>query len=138
MSKRDLGTCPLCKQGAVMENARAYGCNRFREGCRLTIWKVVADKKLTENQVKALLTRGRTDWLKGFTSKAGKKFEARLKLGEDFKVVFDFERSAKTSVASRHVTATGTAQAPLTCVQMTAGHRPDEIDRLGRLSPGAP
>ena len=93
-----------------MESAGAYGCNRYREGCRFMIWKVVADKKLTEKQVKALLTRGRTDWLKGFTSKAGKKFKARLKLAEDFKVAFDFERSAEKNAASRHVPATGAAQ----------------------------
>ena len=122
MRKSDLGTCPLCKQGTVMEGAKAYGCTRYREGCRFTIWKVVADKKLTEKQVKALLTRGDTDWLRGFTSKAGKTFEARLKLGEDCKVAFDFERSAETWVAPRRATEAGVAQEVLTCPKCGQGN----------------
>ena len=43
-----LGPCPKCKEGQVVENAKAYGCSRYREGCNLTIWKTVARKKLTE------------------------------------------------------------------------------------------
>jgi DNA topoisomerase-3 len=121
MSKNDLGMCPLCKQGTVMECAKAYSCNRYREGCQFTIWKAVADKKLSEKQVKALLTRGYTDWLRGFTSKAGKTFEARLKLGEDFKVAFDFERSAETRVAPRRATEAGVAQEVLTCPKCGQG-----------------
>ncbi len=117
----DLGTCPLCKQGTVVESAKAYGCSRYREGCRLTIWKVVADKKLTEKQVTALLTRGHTDWLKGFRSKAGKKFEARLKLGADFKVTFDFERGSEKRAAPRTSTMTEAVQTALTCPKCDQG-----------------
>ncbi len=90
-SRTALGTCPLCKQGQIVEHAKAFGCNRYREGCKFTIWKVVAGKKLTETQVAALLSRGYTGRLKGFKSKAGKTFEACLKLDSGFKVTFDFE-----------------------------------------------
>lgn len=31
--------CPLCGQGTVHENQKAFYCSRFREGCRLTLWK---------------------------------------------------------------------------------------------------
>ncbi len=97
----NLGACPLCKQGVVMENAKAYGCSRYRAGCKFAIWKVVAGKRVTERQVQALLTRGSTERLQGFKSKAGKKFAASLKLGPDFKVTFDFEsRAAKRVNAS--------------------------------------
>ena len=88
---KELGPCPKCKEGKVSENAKAYGCNRYREGCDFTIWKTVAKKKLTEKQVQLLMANGRTEKMKGFTSKAGKKFEARLKFDDDFKVVFEFD-----------------------------------------------
>jgi len=31
--------CPLCGQGRVTENSKAFSCSRWREGCQLTIWK---------------------------------------------------------------------------------------------------
>ncbi len=85
-----LGGCPLCKEGKIVETTKAYGCSRYREGCRLTIWKTVAGLKLAKQQVEQLLREGRTARIEGFTSKAGKPFAARLKLGEGFKVEFDF------------------------------------------------
>ncbi len=84
----DYGVCPLC--GApVRENSRAYFCARWQESCPLTVWKEVAGKKLTLGQVQMLLQKGQTSLLKGFKSKKGKIFAARLKLDKG-KVVFDF------------------------------------------------
>jgi len=37
--KNALGTCPACHTGTVHENSKAYFCSRWREGCKLTIWK---------------------------------------------------------------------------------------------------
>ena len=31
--------CPICGQGRVTENSRAFGCSRWKEGCSMTIWK---------------------------------------------------------------------------------------------------
>jgi hypothetical protein len=66
------------------ENVRAtpkgWGCSRWKEGCKFSIWKELAGKKLTDANVQQLLTLGRTKKLAGFTSKAGKKFEAKLTL----------------------------------------------------------
>ena len=37
---RSLGiSCPACGKGQVVENAKAFGCSRWREGCRFTLWK---------------------------------------------------------------------------------------------------
>ena len=100
-----LGRCPLCKEGEIVETAKAYGCSRYREGCRLTIWKTVAGLRLTKTQVRQLLREGRTDRIEGFTSKAGKPFPARLKLGEGFKVEFDFADGPQVKASSRGDTA---------------------------------
>ncbi|MGQ4807213.1 DNA topoisomerase 3 [Candidatus Entotheonellaceae bacterium PAL068K] len=116
-----LDKCPLCQQGEVIETDKAYGCSRDREGCRLMIWKVVADKKLTEKQVTDLLTRGHTNWLKGFTSKDGKKFEARLKLNEDFKVTFDFAGGAPKKQALRRTAPAAREHEKLTCPKCGKG-----------------
>jgi DNA topoisomerase-3 len=84
-----LGPCPLCGSD-VVEQDRSYGCSGWRGGCKFTIWKTVAGKKLSARTARALLRKGRTPLLKGFTSKAGKRFDARLKL-ENGVVRFDFE-----------------------------------------------
>ncbi len=31
--------CPLCGQGHVTENSKAFSCSRWKEGCQMTIWK---------------------------------------------------------------------------------------------------
>ncbi len=84
----DLGACPLC-DSPVIETAKAYSCSRWRDGCGLTIWKTIAGKRITAAMAKKLIRDGQTTTLKGFKSKAGKRFEAKLKLN-DGKAEFDF------------------------------------------------
>ena len=31
--------CPVCGQGKVTENSKAFSCTRWKEGCGMTIWK---------------------------------------------------------------------------------------------------
>lgn len=39
-SVKDLGIpCPLCASGKITQNEKAFGCTRWREGCKFTIWK---------------------------------------------------------------------------------------------------
>lgn len=88
--------CPLCG-GDIVQTPFGYGCANYNgdaEGsCRFSIGKI-AGVKLKESQVRQLLTAGKTDVISGFKSKAGKKFEAALKL-EEGRVAFDFpERPA--------------------------------------------
>jgi DNA topoisomerase-3 len=83
-----LGNCPLC--GAeVREQQKSYSCSGWKQGCKFVIWKTMAGKKISARTAKSLLTKGVTSRLKGFKSKAGKPFDARLKL-VDGKVQFDF------------------------------------------------
>lgn len=85
----NLGACPIC--GAEIKDfPKSYSCSRWKEGCGFTIWKVVAKKKLTEGQVKKLMTEKKTDIIKGFKSKAGKPFEAYLIMNKEGKVEFEF------------------------------------------------
>jgi DNA topoisomerase-3 len=83
-----IGRCPRC--GAeVVEQEKSFGCSGWKTGCRFAIWKKMAGKTIGVRTARSLLELGRTAMLKGFKSKAGKKFEARLTI-EGGEVRFDF------------------------------------------------
>lgn len=83
-----LGPCPLC-QADVIEGERGYGCSGWRNGCKFVIWKTIAGKKVSATTARALLRKGVSPPLKGFKSKSGSTFDARLKL-ENGAVRFEF------------------------------------------------
>lgn len=79
--------CQCAKCGHdVQENGKAYRCS----GCGLTVWKTIASRPIREEEAIALFTKGYTDLLHGFVSKAKKKFSASLKIEND-KVQFEFK-----------------------------------------------
>jgi DNA topoisomerase-3 len=82
--------CPKCGQGLVIEGKKGYGCNRYREGCDFVVWKEIAHKTLSDRQRTTLIRTGRTGVIKGFQSRSGRRFAARLKLDGACQVVFDF------------------------------------------------
>ena len=84
----ELGDCPVCGRQIIV-GQRGYGCSGWREGCKFVIWKEIAGKKIRASTAKRLLQDGKTSKLKGFQSKAGKPFDARLKL-EEGQVRLDF------------------------------------------------
>jgi DNA topoisomerase-3 len=84
-----LGACPLCGSD-VVEQEKSFGCSGWRQGCRFAIWKTVAGKAIGARTAQSLLRQGRTPLLRGFKSKAGNRFEARLKL-DGGEVRFDFD-----------------------------------------------
>lgn len=87
--KMVIGNCPLCKEGKVIDKSTFYGCSNYSDGCSFTISKTISKKKLTEKVIKTLLEKGETSKIKGFKSKSGKDFEARLKL-ENGSIKFSF------------------------------------------------
>ena len=78
-------SCPLCG-GDIVQTPFGYGCANYKkddpESCRFSIGKM-GEKTLSEAQVKQLLTEGRTATIRGFKSKTGKKFDARIALNKD-------------------------------------------------------
>jgi DNA topoisomerase-3 len=71
--------CPRCKQGALIAGNRGWGCSRWRDGCRFVIWFVTAGKRLTDAQLRALVTTGQTRKAT-FVDATGRKLAARLVL----------------------------------------------------------
>ena len=81
--------CPKCGQQSVGIYAKVAKCRH--EGCDFHIFREVCGTLLTEGNIRDLITTGRTPVLKGLTSKAGKKFNARLVLQDDCTTAFEFE-----------------------------------------------
>lgn len=81
--------CPKCGTESVGIYAKVAKCRN--EGCNFHVFREVCGTLLTEDYIRDLLTTGRTPILKGLTSKAGKKFNARLVLNEDYTTSFEFE-----------------------------------------------
>ncbi|SFH02570.1 type IA DNA topoisomerase [Pontibacter chinhatensis] len=77
---KGLGSCPACKEGHILKGSKAYGCIRYKEGCRFLIPIEQHGKELTEKQVQALLSKGKTPTIKGLKNEQGESFDAILKL----------------------------------------------------------
>jgi DNA topoisomerase-3 len=74
----------------VVEQPRSYGCGGWQRGCKFVIWKTIAGKRIGVRTAQALLRQGRSPVLKGFESKSGRPFDARLKL-DGGEIRFDFD-----------------------------------------------
>ena len=81
--------CPKCGQQSVGIYAKVAKCRH--ETCGFHVFREVCGIHLSEDNICDLIGSGRTPILKGLTSKAGKKFNARLVLGEDYTTSFEFE-----------------------------------------------
>lgn len=106
MSDTDLGTaalsaqsipgarCPMCGKAILLTTRLARCCD---ESCGWKIWRTVSGKQLSERDVTSLLTSGKTMELKGFRSKSGKEFAARLVLEAEGRLSFEFVDHNKDS-----------------------------------------
>ena len=81
--------CPKCGQQSVGIYAKVAKCRN--KDCNFHIFREVCGTLLSEDNIRDLLTTGRTPILNGLTSKVGKKFNARLILNEDYTTSFEFE-----------------------------------------------
>ena len=83
-----LGKCPVCGKN-VVRGKQSYGCMGYGEGCQFRVGITICKKTIPKTEVMRLLSGGSTIKMRGFISKAGKSFEARLVL-KDGAAVFDF------------------------------------------------
>lgn len=77
--------CPCCS-GSLNDKSKLLECD-----CGFKLWKTIASKTLTDKQIHVLIENGHTDEIKGFTSKSGNSFNAKLKIDRKNKQVkFEF------------------------------------------------
>lgn len=83
-SENTVGVCPKCKQ-PIIEFQKGFACKSSnRDHACFRVWKGFLNKKISANQLKQMLTKGETSQIKGFKTKAGKTFDAKLKLNEEY------------------------------------------------------
>lgn len=71
----NLGTCPVCLQGNIVDKGKFYGCTAYKteQACQFTLPKKWSGKTLTKSVISSLLTKGETAKIKGFKSKKTRK-----------------------------------------------------------------
>ena len=85
--------CPKCGQQSVGIYAKVAKCRH--ETCGFYVFREVCGIHLSEDNIRDLISSGRTPILKGLISKVGKKFNARLALKDDYTTTFEFEQNKK-------------------------------------------
>ncbi len=86
--KTIVGHCPLCGKD-IIESNKSFYCSGFKEGCKFSVWKTIAGKKISKTNIKQLLENGVTTEIRGFKAKSGKQFNAKLQIiNEEIKFLF--------------------------------------------------
>ncbi len=79
--------CPKCKEGSLMKGKKAYGCERFKEGCKFIVPFDFMGKKLTNKQLSDLIQKGKTTKIKGFkVPGSDEKKDGKLEFTQDFNI----------------------------------------------------
>ncbi|HWN72105.1 MAG TPA: DNA topoisomerase, partial [Haliangium sp.] len=117
-----LGVCPVCRT-PVTEGFKTYQCASGKR-CSFVIWKRIAGRKVSPALVRVLLGRGRSQELKGFRSKQGKRFSAALALGPEGKVQLVFDHDARAGARADAYDAGEPADGEHAVGEQTASRRP--------------
>lgn len=106
-----VGDCPKCS-GKVYEHGMNYVCERSvgpDKTCDFRTGKMILQQEITADQVRKLLSEGKTDLLDGFvSSRTNRKFKAFLVKQDNGKIGFEFEpRPAKAGAKTAAKKAAG-------------------------------
>jgi DNA topoisomerase-3 len=80
--------CPKCG-GTINENYKKFQC----AACDFSMWKVIASRRVENDEAEALIRTRSIGPLQGFRSRLGRPFAAMLKLKDDYSVELDFGQS---------------------------------------------
>ena len=80
--------CPKCGKGQMQFYGKVVRCDNPE--CGLPVFRQKASRNLMDEEIKELLTTGKTALLKGFKSKQGKSFDAIIAFDADYNTVFIF------------------------------------------------
>ena len=93
--RKDSGCkCPKCGTGRMQSYGKVVRCDNAE--CGLPVFRLKANRTLSDEEIKDLLANGRTKVLKGFKNKQGKSFDAIVAFDADFNTTFVFpERKSR-------------------------------------------
>jgi DNA topoisomerase III len=97
-----IGACPTGCGGQIVEGSKGYGCNRWKEGCKFTIWKKQFGKTLSIRNIQDLLTKGKTAPLK-FKKKDQSTYSARILLKEKWSGKTELEFIKTTNNTNQNI-----------------------------------
>lgn len=86
--------CPKCGTGSMQFYGKVVRCDNAE--CGLPVFRLKANRTLTDDEIKDLLTDGHTKLLKGFKSKQGKSFDAVVAFDGDYNTTFVFPERKTT------------------------------------------
>lgn len=95
---KTFGKCPVCKDGDVLENSKAYFCSRWKAGCKFTVWKdslIPYGIELTNKMMQMLLKEGKIADIRLTLPQTGEKGKATMIFSGDGKgrvELMDFTR----------------------------------------------
>ena len=87
--------CPKCGTGTMQFYGKVVRCDNAE--CGLPVFRLKANRTLSDEEVKDLLTEGHTKLLKGFKSKQGKSFDAIVAFDGEFNTTFVFPEKKTTN-----------------------------------------
>ncbi|MCD8282120.1 MAG: DNA topoisomerase III [Prevotella sp.] len=94
--------CPKCGKGMMQFYGKVVRCDNA--DCGLPVFRQKAGRMFSDDEIKDLLTSGRTKLLKGFKSKQGKSFDAVVVFDSEFNTQFEFpEKGKKTGGKQRKI-----------------------------------
>ena len=94
-ARRDSGCkCPKCGTGSMQFYGKVVRCDNA--DCGLPVFRLKANRTLSDDEIKDLLTDGHTKLLKGFKSKQGKSFDAVVAFDGDYNTTFVFPERKTT------------------------------------------
>jgi DNA topoisomerase-3 len=103
--------CPVCG-GTVIEADAVFECENHiydwktgeASGCDFIVFKQLLNKKISRSTFEKLLSGAKIQVL-GFKNKAGKEFDASIKLGKDendtWKILLEFDDSKRKEKMSK-------------------------------------
>ncbi|MDZ4286860.1 MAG: DNA topoisomerase 3 [Prosthecobacter sp.] len=80
--------CGLCGSQGFKQTEEFYACKN--PDCKVRVYKVIASRELTEDQLRELLEKRFLPPMEGFRSKKGKDFTAGIEIKDDGKTAFVF------------------------------------------------
>ena len=86
--------CPKCGTGTMQFYGKVVRCDNAE--CGLPVFRLKANRTLSDEDIKDLLTEGHTKLLKGFKSKQGKSFDAIVAFDGEFNTTFVFPEKKTT------------------------------------------
>lgn len=92
IDEQNLLACPCCKNNTVRIYPKVAKCTD--KECDFKVFRDICGKKLSDKDIQALLSKGKTSVLKGLVGKSGKKFNAAVMLKEDGSTAFEFSNQS--------------------------------------------